>query len=85
MAHVLATRKLFGDRNSRARILTVVDIATAPRFAVGKSRVLLDAMSDAFDISPNGERFLFLRRTDDRPLTQVNLVENWSQELTCIR
>src|SRR5262249_50462753 len=66
----------------RGNHMTVVDIATTPQFAVSKPRVLFDAMSDAFDVSPDGERFLFVKRIDDRAVTEVNLAENWSQELT---
>ena len=61
--------------------MTVVDVATTPQFAVGKPRVLFAAISDEFDLSPNGERFLFAKWID-RALSEVNLVENWSQELT---
>ena len=73
-------KELFYLRGSH---VTVVEIATTPQFAASKPRILFDALSDAFDVSRDGERFLFLKRIDEHvAVTAVNLVENWSQELT---
>jgi hypothetical protein len=61
--------------------MTVVDIATTPRLAVDKPRVLFDAISDHFDLSPDGKRSLFAKQIDDRALSEINLAENWLAEL----
>ena len=58
-----------------------VDFATTPAPAVGKPRVLFNApLTDAFDVAPDG-RFLVARPVDARPLSEINLVQNWFDEL----
>jgi hypothetical protein len=39
-------------------------------------------MGPAFDVSPDGQRFLMVKETDQAPsLTQINVVLNWFEEL----
>ena len=62
--------------------LMAVDITTAPQFSAGKPRALFDTLSDDYDLSPDGKRFLFARQVGDSALSELNLAENWSQELS---
>ena len=40
------------------------------------------AMGPAFDVSPDGQRFLMVKETEQAPsLTQINVVLNWFEEL----
>jgi hypothetical protein len=69
-----------------------VDISTEGEFVAGKPRQLfagpyaLSSSSYAranYDVSPDGQRFLMLKRVEQKsaPLTQINVVLNWSDEL----
>jgi Tol biopolymer transport system component len=82
-------RELFyrsGDR------MMDVDISTEGEFLAGKPRQLLEGsyvlaaggyVRANYDVSPDGQRFLMLKRVDQKsaPLTQINVVLNWSDEL----
>jgi serine/threonine-protein kinase len=70
--------------------MMVVDVATQPRFAAGKPRVLFEGPYDPtvftapnYDVSPDGRRFLMLKRSEQgaASLTQINVVLNWFEEL----
>jgi len=67
-----------------------VDITTQPDFAVGKPRVLFEALYEPsplttpnYDVSPDGQRFLMLKPTEQAQAapTQINVVLNWFEEL----
>jgi Tol biopolymer transport system component len=82
-------RELFyrsGDR------MMDVDISTEGDFLAGKPRQLFEGSyvlagggyaRANYDVSPDGQRFLMLKRVDQKsaPLTQINVVLNWSDEL----
>src|SRR3989454_716091 len=80
-------RELFyrsGDR------MMAVDIATQPSFAAGKPRMLFagpyelsPATSPNYDVSPDGQRFLMLKPSEQEAAapTQINVVLNWFEEL----
>jgi serine/threonine-protein kinase len=78
-------RELFyrtGDR------MMAVDITTQPGFAPGKPRTLFAGRYEPtvftasnYDVSPDGQRFLMLRRSDQGAPTHINLVLNWVDEL----
>jgi hypothetical protein len=78
-------RELFyrsGDR------MMAVDIVTRPTLKAGKPRLLFaGAFAKGgpwrdYDVSPDGRRFLMLKPTkEDVPLTQLNVVLNWFEEL----
>jgi len=72
--------------------MMAVDIATQPSFAAGKPRMLFQGQYvlnsppssiPYYDVSPDGERFLMLKPTDQAGAapTQINVVLNWTEEL----
>ncbi len=75
----------------RSRGIMVVDVMTDVTFARSPPRVLFDSRQFAgstpvrsYDVAPDGQRFVM--RTDDtfapEPVTSVNLVLSWFEELT---
>jgi Tol biopolymer transport system component len=67
-----------------------VDVATQPSFSVGKPRLLFEGNylpspggSIAYDVSPDGQRFLMLKSAEQAGAvpTQINVVLNWFEEL----
>ena len=71
-----------GDR------MMAVDIVTQPTLRPGKPRLLFErAFAKGgpwrnYDVSLDGRRFLMLKPTqEDVPLTQLNVVLNWFEEL----
>ena len=65
--------------------LMVVDVRTEPSFSAGTPRVLLDAQQltayrESFDVSPDGERFLFVD-TLSRDTKSLVVILNWTEEL----
>jgi serine/threonine-protein kinase len=71
--------------------MMAVATTTQPGFSAGKPQVLFEGeyfikrfptMGPAFDVSPDGQRFLMVKETDQAPsLTQINVVLNWFEEL----
>ena len=70
--------------------MMAVDITTQPGFTAGKPRMLFEgpylpttASLPYYDVSPDGQRFLMLKPTEQAPLaaTQINVVLNWFEEL----
>jgi hypothetical protein len=75
--------------------MMAVDITTQPSFSLGKPRMLfvgtyvstLNLFPNSvpnYDISPDGQRFLMLKpseQTSSSSLTQIVVVENWLEEL----
>jgi Tol biopolymer transport system component len=75
-----------GDR------MMAVDISTEPEFLARKPRQLFKGsyvttgggyVRANYDVSPDGQRFLTLKPVEHKsaPLTQINVVLNWSDEL----
>ena len=66
-----------------------VDIRTAPDFAPGVPRPLFDGdyvhtlanRAREYDVSPDGQRFLMIRREPEAIPTHINVVFNWTEEL----
>jgi len=69
-----------------------VDISTEREFLASKPQQLFEGsyvpteggyVRANYDVSPDGQRFLMLKRVDQKsaPLTQINVVLNWSDEL----
>ena len=66
---------------------------TSDPFSVGVPRVFLELGSEfvsntfmpAYDVSPDGERFLMFQRTggngEEAQANQIHVVQNWHQEL----
>jgi Tol biopolymer transport system component len=69
--------------------LMVVNIVSQPDFRAGTPRVLLKyqkaicSPTRCYDITPDGRRFVTERRAEvkTRPITELNLVQNWFEEL----
>jgi serine/threonine-protein kinase len=72
--------------------MMAVDIATQSGFAAGKPRQLFEGdyrvtstgwARPNYDVSPDGQRFLMLKAVEreQAPVTQINVVLNWSEEL----
>jgi serine/threonine-protein kinase len=71
--------------------MMAVDIATQPSFTAGKPRILFEgqyvptpATFPNYDVSPDGQRFLMLKPSDQEQAvgpTQINVVLNWFEEL----
>jgi hypothetical protein len=70
--------------------MMAVDITAQAGFAAGKPRTLFEgryertpATSPNYDVSPDGQRFLMLKRSELEIAapTQINVVLNWFEEL----
>ena len=66
--------------------LMAVDVRTEPRFNAGTPRVLLDAPQlaayrERFDVSPDGQRFLFVEDAAVRDNRSLVVILNWTEEL----
>ena len=70
--------------------IMAVEIITQPSFSAGKSKVLFGgpyqptpATLTNYDVSPDGQRFLMLKPTEQAQAapTQINVVLNWFEEL----
>jgi len=70
--------------------MMVADVVNQTNFTVSKPRMLFEgrslptpATSPNYDVSPDGQRFLMLKRAgqDDQGPTQINIVLNWFDEL----
>ena len=66
--------------------MMVVDVRLSPAFEAGRPRLLFeeayatDASHQAYDIAPDGQRFLMIQ-DNDAERTQLNVVINWFEEL----
>jgi Tol biopolymer transport system component len=82
------SRELFyrsGDR------MMAVDVSLQPTFTAGKPRVLFQGQyfasvfpftGTAYDVSPDGQRFLMVKQTEQTAASvQLNVVVNWTEEL----
>ena len=71
--------------------MMAVAIETEPELSVGTPRTLFEgrflpvpsgaAPGSSYDISPDGERFLMIKREQDLVPTQINVILNWFEEL----
>ena len=70
--------------------LMVVDIQTTPTFTPGQRRVLFEGRYDVasvssgsltYDVSPDGQRFVMVRRNEESVPRQLHVVLNWFSEL----
>jgi serine/threonine-protein kinase len=81
-------RELFFRSGSK---MMAVDVTTQPTFSAGKPKMLFEGQyfavtpgltGTAFDVSPDGQRFLMVKETEKATSsTQINVVLNWSEEL----
>ena len=71
--------------------MMALDITTQPSFSAGKPRMLFEGqyfaddwplISAAYDVSPDGQRFLMVKTAEQASSpTQINVVLNWFEEL----
>ncbi len=69
--------------------MMAVDITTQPGFAAGTPRMLFEGRYDLapfpttnYDVSPDGQRFLMVKPSEqETATTQINVVLNWFEEL----
>ena len=79
-------RELFYRNGNK---MMAVDIQLQPTFNAGKPRLLFEISASfltnpvgAFDVTPDGQRFLMVRLSDQElPATQLTVVLNWFSEL----
>ena len=60
--------------------IMVVSVQTKPVFKAGKPRVLFEASSLYYDISPDGKRFLIIKEVE-KGQAQIHVVRDWFEEL----
>jgi eukaryotic-like serine/threonine-protein kinase len=79
-------RELFFRSGSK---MMAVEVTTQPTFSAGKPKLLFEGqyvpvqaglMGTAYDVSPDGQRFLMIKASEQAP-TQINVVLNWFEEL----
>jgi Tol biopolymer transport system component len=79
-------RELFFRSGSK---MMAVEVTTQPTFSAGKPKLLFEGqyvpvqaglMSTAYDVSPDGQRFLMIK-ANEQPPAQINVVLNWFEEL----
>jgi serine/threonine-protein kinase len=61
--------------------LMAVPVSMNRGFVVGKPQLLFDKRMTALSVSPDGQRFLVVLPTVEQPLTQINVVTRWAEEL----
>ena len=68
--------------------MMAVAIRTEPVFSAGRPRVLFEVgsfyfgeRSRKFDLSPDGEKFVMILKEEEPTVTQLNVVQNWFEEL----
>ncbi len=71
--------------------MMAVAIETEPELSVGKPRLLFeerflpassgDELGSSYDISPDGQRFLMVKREQNLVPTELIVVLNWFEEL----
>ena len=64
--------------------MMVVDVVTSSSFSAGTPKMLLedqDFINAAWDVSPNGQRFLIVKPMEQQAATQIDVVLNWFEEL----
>ncbi len=79
-------RELFYRNGNK---MMAVDIQLQPTFNAGKPRLLFEISASfltnpvgAFDVTPDGQRFLMVRLSEQElPATQLTVVQNWFEEL----
>ena len=80
-------KELFYRRGDK---MMAVDITTQPSFSAGKPKMLFQgsyvpttATVPLYDVSPDGERFLMIKGSEQAQAapTQINVVLNWFEEL----
>jgi eukaryotic-like serine/threonine-protein kinase len=81
-------RELFFRSGSK---MMAAEVTTLPTFSVGKPKLLFEGqyvpvqaglMSTAYDVSPDGQRFLVIKANEQAQApAQINVVLNWFEEL----
>jgi len=67
--------------------MMAVEISLEPTFKAGRPQLLFEgkylarAISEFWEITPDGERFVLIKDEERQPLTRINVVLNWFEEL----
>ena len=61
--------------------MLAVPVSMNRGFAAGKPQLLFDKRVGSPSVSPDGKRFLVILPTAEQPLSQINVVTRWSEEL----
>ncbi len=68
--------------------MMVVAVTTTPAFSAAKPRLLFEGQYEtnpmpvpAYDVTPDGQRFVMIKGEREAAPTQLNVVLNWSDEL----
>ncbi len=87
LSHYQESGELFYRSGDKMMVAT---IETRPTLQVGTPRVLLEgayasgflSISPAsYDVTPDGQRFVMVKRGEESLPTQINVVLNWAEEL----
>jgi dipeptidyl aminopeptidase/acylaminoacyl peptidase len=68
--------------------MMVVTVETVPEFSVSAPKELFSGRYEScriganYDIDPNGQRFIMIKPVEELVPTQINVVLNWSEELS---
>ncbi|HEV2349761.1 MAG TPA: protein kinase [Terriglobia bacterium] len=62
--------------------MMAVAVSTGPALKLGEPHVLFEGdFSNWYDVAPDGRRFLMIKPQPSSPVTQINVVENWIEDL----
>ena len=67
--------------------MMVVRVETKPTFSAEEPRLLFEGtyLQDGnitnYDVSPDGKRFVMIRPDEESTLAQINVIQNWTEEL----
>ncbi|MDA2923300.1 protein kinase [Acidobacteria bacterium AH-259-L09] len=61
--------------------LMAVGVTTQPSFSAAGPRLLLEKNFGAYDVAPDGQRFLMTRGIEEEPIRQLIVILNWFEEL----
>ena len=66
--------------------MMVAEVETGARFRAGQPRTLFESQEfrsryDRYAVSPDGERFLMVRRSPEAIPDRIDIVLNWFEEL----
>ncbi len=71
--------------------MMTASVETEPNLSAGRPRILFEGLSRLppvgtpgqrdYDLTPDGQRFLMVKRGEESIPTQINVVLNWAEEL----
>jgi Tol biopolymer transport system component len=68
--------------------MMVVEVTTQPNFAPGSPKALFEGQfltigdgNTSYDVAPDGQRFVMIKQSAEQQQGQINVVQNWFEEL----